>query len=85
MTDKFEIEVEPERIIEIDPNGKYVMILPLHTPDDLLKSTADVVEEWLENDNPILIARGVEIVRVDGEEENETTRSPRRSESGQES
>jgi hypothetical protein len=61
------------RVIKIDPAGRYVFVLPRSATMDEANDLFDYVKEWWDSDKAVMVVRGIELVRVDGEEETEET------------
>lgn len=68
-----EVIKELDSIIAIEPDGKYIMVLPPGLPPDAVEKMANAVTDWYADPNSPLavIGDGTRIFRVSDEEEDD--------------
>lgn len=56
------------RVIEVNPDGKYILIFPKeYTLDQVKSALSDLTDWWLKKDEPFLVLiNGVRLVKAEG-------------------
>lgn len=58
--------VQVDQVIEIKPDGKYVLVVPAWADEYKFEETVTVVSDWWDSDDPILIiGNGLRLVRIE--------------------
>lgn len=71
MTEQENIQVQPEipaeRIVKIDPDGKYIIVFPEGTKIDVIEQAADFLTEWWNDDSNqfCIIGEGAEVIQLE--------------------
>ncbi len=68
MTDKIKPEDIPiERIVKIDPEGKYIIVFPEGTDSSVLEQAADFLAEWWNDDGNqfCIVGEGAEVIKLE--------------------
>ena len=60
-------DIPVERIVKIDPDGKYIIVFPEDTETDVLIDAADFFAEWWNDDDNqfCILGEGAEVIKLE--------------------
>lgn len=68
---RLELPVDPERIIPIDKDSKYFVVMPVGTTSEQMRETSEILRYFMGSPNTFFVIQGdISIIRIeDGEAE----------------